>query len=90
MHNQLQRTQKGCLSGVDTKQDKRDNRKLQESCHVVTNMTPKSKSVCESEDETIICCSGSDDGDFVLNEQSKKTKLDVMSPISLCCDRLGR
>ena len=74
---------------MDKRQDKRDNRKLQESCHVVTNMTPKSNAVCESEEETIICCSDSDDGDFVLNEQSKKRKLDVMSPISLCCDRLG-
>ena len=77
---------------VSIRSRKKDNRKLQERCHAVTNMTSKSNIVCESEQsehDASISCSDSDDGDFVMKEQSKKRNLDIMSPVSLCCYRLG-
>ena len=87
LHRQLQRDQKGCLSGLDSMQYRRDKRKLNEKCK--TNNIPPSSASDSEKVSNGFSESGESEDKFLARPPAKKKKIDVISPISSCCDRLG-
>ena len=57
-----------------------NRRKFKDTCRAVGNVASKSDAVGENKSDTSICCSDSEDNDFVLQERSKKRKFGCYEP----------
>ena len=92
LRSQMTREQAGCLGTFDTRQKKRDERRLKEDLRKEVNtdkIERKERSVEDFEDEEVdeSYDENDNDKDFVVKEVKKgKKKIDVMGKISLTCD----
>ena len=92
LHNQLLKEQIGTCAGLDIKQKKRDNRKVQEKFAGASNPAVSEMDQIEEVDDDEES-EVEDEGDQDFNVKGKRMtapkKMDVMGPITVTADRLG-
>ena len=86
LQNQLQKDQKGTCKGLDLKQKKIDDKKI--DAKIVLDI--KNSIMDDIEEVDYGVQDDDDDDDFVVQEKKKKKrKIDVMGPVTATADRLG-